>query len=136
MGVMIPILCGYVTLPLYALVTQMGTSMRKSVFSPEVVEGLKRWRDKARRNLATNTSPNPAQLSLDPSVESCPSFSTLDASHVLDVDYMSDDVAESDGRLDGEIVAERPPVQRGSFEGFDLKRELTRVDRVKLADLT
>ncbi|KAL4585646.1 hypothetical protein LXL04_010269 [Taraxacum kok-saghyz] len=58
-GVVVQLLCGYVTLPLYALVTQMGTSMRKAhVFPQEVIRGLKRWKKKAKSNIAQkdNTS--------------------------------------------------------------------------------
>ncbi|KAL3643473.1 hypothetical protein CASFOL_014288 [Castilleja foliolosa] len=126
MGVTIPILCGYVTLPLYALVTQMGTSMRKSVFPEEVVGGLKRWRAKARRNLAKRKQ-NLGHRLLDASVESSPSFSTLDTSYPLDVDYTSDDEIEPVGRLDEENIGERRPEQQHqrklrSFEGFDLSR--------------
>ncbi|KAK6124387.1 hypothetical protein DH2020_041880 [Rehmannia glutinosa] len=98
--------------PLYALVTQMGTSMGNSVFPEGVVGGLKRWRAKARRNLATRKR-RLAQCSLDASVESSPSFSTLD------------DGVEWIGRLNEENVAERRPEQHqklGSFEGFELSR--------------
>ncbi|KAK4399165.1 MLO-like protein 12 [Sesamum angolense] len=60
-----------------------------------VVGGLKRWRAKARRNLARRNR-NLALRSLDASVESSPSFATLDASPSLDIDYLSDDGAESE----------------------------------------
>ncbi|GFP97540.1 mlo protein homolog 1 [Phtheirospermum japonicum] len=125
MGITIPILCGYVTLPLYALVTQMGTSMRKSVFPEEVVGGLKRWRAKARRNLAKGKR-NLGHRLLDASVESSPSFSTLETSRPLDVDYTSDDGVEPIVRLDEDNEDERRPEQQQrklrSFEGFDLSR--------------
>ncbi|KAI3456216.1 hypothetical protein Pfo_012879 [Paulownia fortunei] len=124
MGVVIPILCGYVTLPLYALITQMGTSMGNSVFPEGVVGGLKRWRAKARRNMATRNR-NLALRSLDASVESSPSFGTLDASPSVDIDYMIDDGVESVERSYEENAAERWPEQHqklGSFEGFELSR--------------
>ncbi|XP_008225160.1 PREDICTED: MLO-like protein 12 [Prunus mume] len=98
MGVIVQILCGYVTLPLYALVTQMGTSMRKAVFTANVVKGLKKWRAKARKNLALRNHPHSAQLSLDASLETSlslgtsPSFSGHDASFsTVDFDRPSDD---------------------------------------------
>ncbi|PQQ04305.1 MLO-like protein 12 [Prunus yedoensis var. nudiflora] len=98
MGVIVQILCGYVTLPLYALVTQMGTSMRKAVFTDNVVKGLKKWRAKARKNLALRNHPHLAQLSLDASLETSvslgtsPSFSVHDASFsTVDFDRPSDD---------------------------------------------
>ncbi|CAB4276156.1 unnamed protein product [Prunus armeniaca] len=98
MGVIVQILCGYVTLPLYALVTQMGTSMRKAVFTANVVKGLKKWRAKARKNLALRNHPHSARLSLDASLETSlslgtsPSLSGHDASFsTVDFDRPSDD---------------------------------------------
>lgn len=120
MGVMIPILCGYVTLPLYALVTQMGTSMGSSVFPEAVVGGLKRWRAKARRNLAARRRGLPPR-SLDASVQSSPSFATLDASLSVDLDYTSDGV-ESLEKSDEENVGERQHQKLASFEGFEMSR--------------
>ncbi|XP_026453241.1 MLO-like protein 2 [Papaver somniferum] len=49
-GSLVHVLCGYVTLPLYALVTQMGSSMKKEVFTPTVIEGLKSWHNDAKGN--------------------------------------------------------------------------------------
>ncbi|TXG47477.1 hypothetical protein EZV62_026771 [Acer yangbiense] len=72
LGVVLHILCAYVTLPLYALVTQMGSSMNKAVFAENMVQGLKSWRARARKNLKTNHS-------LRPSLDTSPSY-TLEAS--------------------------------------------------------
>lgn len=36
-------LCSYITLPLYALVTQMGSHMKKSIFDEEMFRALKNW---------------------------------------------------------------------------------------------
>ncbi|KAJ0045191.1 hypothetical protein Pint_06073 [Pistacia integerrima] len=49
MGVLTHILCSYVTLPLYALVTQMGTSMRSTIFNDRVAEALKSWHHTAKK---------------------------------------------------------------------------------------
>ncbi|XP_020889260.1 MLO-like protein 7 isoform X1 [Arabidopsis lyrata subsp. lyrata] len=37
------ILCSYITLPLYALVTQMGSHMKKAVFDEQMAKALKKW---------------------------------------------------------------------------------------------
>ncbi|CAL9007806.1 unnamed protein product [Prunus brigantina] len=50
MGVIVQFLCSYVTLPLYALVTQMGSTMKRTVFNEEVVRALKSWHNKAKKN--------------------------------------------------------------------------------------
>ncbi|KAJ9168785.1 hypothetical protein P3X46_020275 [Hevea brasiliensis] len=124
MGVLVHFLCGYVTLPLYALVTQMGSSMRKVVFPENVVMGLKRWRAKARKNLKTSDSTGP---SLDASLDTSPSF-RLDDSITAEFGSPSD-VAE---RVAIEVInggdreekgKEKQPQEEhqgnDSFDGFD-----------------
>ncbi|XP_062082032.1 MLO-like protein 6 [Humulus lupulus] len=51
MGVLIQILCSYVTLPLYALVTQMGSSMKPTIFNDKVAEALRNWHHSARKHI-------------------------------------------------------------------------------------
>ncbi|KAL2475312.1 MLO-like protein 8 [Abeliophyllum distichum] len=124
-GVVVNFLCGYVTLPLYALITQMGSSMRNAVFPEEVMGGLKRWQAKAKKNLARKHKMDLARRSLDglldTSVESSPSFGTLDASFSVEIGYASDDgiVLDEDG-----VVRRQPEQQQklGSFGGFELSR--------------
>ncbi|CAK9313260.1 unnamed protein product [Citrullus colocynthis] len=43
LGVGVQILCSYITLPLYALVTQMGSTMKKSIFDEQTSKALKQW---------------------------------------------------------------------------------------------
>ncbi|KAL7583798.1 hypothetical protein Lser_V15G42062 [Lactuca serriola] len=57
-GVFIQVLCSYSTLPLYALVTQMGSSFKKSIFEEHVQVGLISWAHKAKRNKALNATTN------------------------------------------------------------------------------
>ncbi|OMO76330.1 Mlo-related protein [Corchorus capsularis] len=123
-GILVQILCGYVTLPLYALVTQMGTSMKKAVFPESVVEGLNRWQANARRNVARNTLTG--RLSVDTSVGSSPSFS-LDASYSVKFDNPKSDsehhtVEINDEEQEISISRETEGVQkRSSFGGFDVR---------------
>nr|XP_043638310.1 MLO-like protein 1 [Erigeron canadensis] len=59
-GVFIQILCSYSTLPLYALVTQMGSNFKKSIFEEHIQAGLISWAQKAKKkksvNITTHTS--------------------------------------------------------------------------------
>ncbi|KAG0484748.1 hypothetical protein HPP92_008827 [Vanilla planifolia] len=48
---LVQFICSYMTLPLYALVSQMGSSMKKTIFAEQVLAGLKNWRTNARRSL-------------------------------------------------------------------------------------
>ncbi|CAL0305906.1 unnamed protein product [Lupinus luteus] len=47
LGVGAQIVCSYVTLPLYALVTQMGSTMKKSIFDEQTSRALKKWHKNA-----------------------------------------------------------------------------------------
>ncbi|WZY82063.1 hypothetical protein YC2023_028447 [Brassica napus] len=49
MGVLIQVVCSYITLPLYALVTQMGSSMRPTIFNDRVANALKKWHNTAKK---------------------------------------------------------------------------------------
>ncbi|KAK7283470.1 hypothetical protein RIF29_13011 [Crotalaria pallida] len=46
-GIGAQIVCSYVTLPLYALVTQMGSTMKKSIFDDQTSKALKNWHKNA-----------------------------------------------------------------------------------------
>ncbi|PPR89361.1 hypothetical protein GOBAR_AA31330 [Gossypium barbadense] len=62
MGVIIQVLCSYVTLPLYALVNLMGTKMRSTIFNQRIAESLKNSHRTAKENTkhgkhSNNTTP-------------------------------------------------------------------------------
>ncbi|GLT46314.1 hypothetical protein SLA2020_200760 [Shorea laevis] len=54
MGLLVQILCSYVTLPLYALVTQMGSSMRPTIFNERVAAALRNWHRMAKKHIKQN----------------------------------------------------------------------------------
>jgi len=54
-GAVVQILCSYVTLPLYALVTQMGTTMKPTVFNERVATALKKWHHTAKKETKHKT---------------------------------------------------------------------------------
>ncbi|KAK8545549.1 hypothetical protein V6N13_066827 [Hibiscus sabdariffa] len=60
-GVFIQGLCSFSTLPLYAIVTQMGSSFKKAIFEEHVQLGLIGWAQKAKKKktlkAATQTAP-------------------------------------------------------------------------------
>ncbi|PUZ76152.1 hypothetical protein GQ55_1G267000 [Panicum hallii var. hallii] len=43
------LLCGYSTLPLYAIISQMGSSFKKAMFDENISEGLANWAQNARQ---------------------------------------------------------------------------------------
>ncbi|KAJ0968865.1 hypothetical protein J5N97_021742 [Dioscorea zingiberensis] len=48
LGVALQFVCSYITFPLYALVTQMGSHMKKAIFEEQTTKALKKWRQAAR----------------------------------------------------------------------------------------
>ncbi|KAH9626929.1 hypothetical protein KSS87_014990 [Heliosperma pusillum] len=57
-GVIIQVLCSYSTLPLYAIVTQMGSNFKKAIFEEHVQVGILGWRDKVRKKKEQKESVN------------------------------------------------------------------------------
>ncbi|GKV47255.1 hypothetical protein SLEP1_g54171 [Rubroshorea leprosula] len=51
-GAFIQILCSYSTLPLYAIVTQMGSSFKRAIFDEHVQVGLVGWAQKVKKKKA------------------------------------------------------------------------------------
>ncbi|XP_008812868.2 MLO-like protein 1 [Phoenix dactylifera] len=71
-GVIIQLLCSYSTLPLYAIVTQMGSSFKKAIFDEHVQEGLVGWAQKVKRRKGTkmgNGSAGSSHSSAEPYVK-------------------------------------------------------------------
>ncbi|KAM3689114.1 hypothetical protein ACB098_09G022800 [Castanea mollissima] len=70
MGVLVQILCSYVTLPLYALVTHMGSTMKPTIFNERVANALRKWHHKAKKNIKQNqhstSTPETPMHSLSP----------------------------------------------------------------------
>ncbi|KAI3461450.1 hypothetical protein Pfo_018113 [Paulownia fortunei] len=60
MGILIQILCSYVTLPLYALVTQMGSTMKPTIFNERVATALKNWHHTAKKHIKQSKHSTPA----------------------------------------------------------------------------
>ncbi|KAF8108844.1 hypothetical protein N665_0104s0157 [Sinapis alba] len=54
LGVGVQFLCSYITLPLYALVTQMGSTMKRSVFDDQTSKALKMWHKNAKKKNETS----------------------------------------------------------------------------------
>lgn len=57
-GVIIQVLCSYSTLPLYAIVTQMGSNFKKAIFDEHVQAGILGWRDKVKKKKALKDAVN------------------------------------------------------------------------------
>ncbi|KAJ0966707.1 hypothetical protein J5N97_023624 [Dioscorea zingiberensis] len=54
LGILVQFLCSYVTLPLYALVTQMGSNMKPAIFTERVEAALRKWHQSARKRFTEN----------------------------------------------------------------------------------
>nr|GMD43576.1 MLO-like protein 9 [Ipomoea batatas] len=52
LGFGVQFMCSYITLPLYALVTQMGSTMKRSIFDEQTSKALMNWHKKAKHQAA------------------------------------------------------------------------------------
>ncbi|XP_034215505.1 MLO-like protein 9 [Prunus dulcis] len=64
LGVCVQVMCSYITLPLYALVTQMGSTMKKSIFDEQTNKALKKWQKNAAAKKKSDGKPA-AKASVD-----------------------------------------------------------------------
>ncbi|KAL6527207.1 hypothetical protein OROGR_016297 [Orobanche gracilis] len=55
-GIGVQFLCSYITLPLYALVTQMGSHMKKAIFDEQTTRALKKWHKQVKKRKESATS--------------------------------------------------------------------------------
>ncbi|XP_027148634.1 MLO protein homolog 1-like [Coffea eugenioides] len=69
LGLALQALCSYITFPLYALVTQMGSHMKKAIFEEQTAKALKKWHQAAKNRkklrkagAATDTSTSNANF--------------------------------------------------------------------------
>ncbi|GMI81635.1 MILDEW RESISTANCE LOCUS O 6 [Hibiscus trionum] len=101
MGVVVQILCSYVTLPLYALVTQMGSNMKPTIFNERVATALKKWHRTARKHVKSNKgSVTPTPFS---SMPNTPSRHASPIHLLKHYQNEMDSVHTSPGRLSFEI---------------------------------
>ncbi|XP_043687487.1 MLO-like protein 12 [Telopea speciosissima] len=118
-GIMVQLLCGYVTLPLYALVTQMGSSMKKAVFNDRIIKGLKNWHDSAKRSIATSkTNSTTSSVHITPSHTEDTSVSKGKEFESVEFDLPSDDFRnKSVTEIKEEEKFEKEMDDRGSYNG-------------------
>eukprot|EP00268_Persea_americana_P060238 TRINITY_DN7479_c0_g2_i1.p1 TRINITY_DN7479_c0_g2~~TRINITY_DN7479_c0_g2_i1.p1 ORF type:complete len:561 (+),score=95.99 TRINITY_DN7479_c0_g2_i1:396-2078(+) len=60
LGVVVQFLCSYITLPLYALVSQMGSHMKRSIFDEQTSRALKKWHDTVKKKKHGRSAHSPA----------------------------------------------------------------------------
>ncbi|KAK9061528.1 hypothetical protein SSX86_018710 [Deinandra increscens subsp. villosa] len=94
MGVLIQVLCSYVTLPLYALVTQMGSSMRPTIFNDRVASALRKWHHTARKNIKHNKKSGQATATPSRPVTPSSGHDSLSPIHLLG-QYRSSNIIDS-----------------------------------------
>nr|CAD1844679.1 unnamed protein product [Ananas comosus var. bracteatus] len=65
LGAAVQFVCSYVTLPLYALVSQMGSQMKRSIFDEQTSKALKKWHEAVRKKKTNRVSLHPTLASRD-----------------------------------------------------------------------
>ncbi|CAH9109009.1 unnamed protein product [Cuscuta epithymum] len=62
MGILVQVICSYVTLPLYAIVTQMGSKMKPAIFNERIAMALQRWHRAAKKRIKDQNNINDSNL--------------------------------------------------------------------------
>ncbi|KAH6768295.1 hypothetical protein C2S51_013631 [Perilla frutescens var. frutescens] len=124
LGVALQILSSYITFPLYALVTQMGSNMKKSIFEEQTSKALKKWhqaakqRNKQRKGITDTSSimsgdatptRGSSPLHLLHNYKNRSNTPDGDVFPVSPRSYASDDLSEIDGS--NHARPPRPPLQ-------------------------
>lgn len=96
-GIAVHLLCSYITLPLYALVSQMGSHIKRSIFDENTSKALKRWRDAAKQrhkdrsshpsSVAPSPSPSPGQSPMSSPSHHLYQYNTVRGSHLADNEF-------------------------------------------------
>ncbi|KAM3000513.1 hypothetical protein FF2_036914 [Malus domestica] len=76
LGVALQILCSYITFPLYCLITQMGSHMKKAIFEEQTAKALKNWQKAAKQRKKLRNTKGDASSSGFVSGENTPSRGT------------------------------------------------------------
>ncbi|KAA3489754.1 MLO-like protein 3 [Gossypium australe] len=78
LAVTVQVICSYVTLPLYALVTQMGSNFKRAVLEEQTTNAIKQWH--AGVKLKRKKQRLPSQAAADDFPENSTTISTVDSS--------------------------------------------------------
>ncbi|URE33002.1 hypothetical protein MUK42_35682, partial [Musa troglodytarum] len=60
-SVAVQVLCSYITLPLYALVSQMGSHMKRSIFDEQTSKALKKWHQAVKKKNPKGSGNSPSR---------------------------------------------------------------------------
>nr|GMD46689.1 MLO protein homolog 1-like [Ipomoea batatas] len=75
LGVILHVLCSYITFPHYALVTQMGSHMKTAIFEEQTAKAVKKWQKEAKQRQKKRSSPtSPTPQNTSTSRDSSPSY--------------------------------------------------------------
>ncbi|XP_061988815.1 MLO protein homolog 1-like [Rosa rugosa] len=73
LGFVLQILCSYITFPLYALITQMGSHWKKAIFEEQTAKALKNWQKAAKNRKKLRSKGGDASVNSFMSAENTPS---------------------------------------------------------------
>lgn len=90
MGVFVQFVCSYSTLPLYAIVTQMGSSFKKAIFEEHIQEGLVGWAQTAKKNRGLRKAANGSTTTTHASGQMSPKETTPMAIQMSEVSAMEE----------------------------------------------
>ncbi|KAF5199507.1 Mlo-like protein [Thalictrum thalictroides] len=122
MLVAVQFLCSYITLPLYALVTQMGSTMKRSIFDEQTSKALKQWHMKAvkKKDEPTQTKTLGGSPGSSPHSSSVPVNTTGPSIHSSDVEADTAGQPTSNRERGSGTREQHGNNDRDSFSNIDL----------------
>ncbi|KHN20094.1 MLO protein like 1 [Glycine soja] len=107
LGIALQVVCSYITFPLYSLVIQMGSHMKKAIFEEQTAKALKKWQKaakdkrklrKAGIDMSGETTPSQGTSPLHLLQKYKPSHTDTDSVLYSPRSYQSDtDLSETEG---------------------------------------
>eukprot|EP00250_Pteridium_aquilinum_P020579 c24867_g2_i7 orf=91-1716(+) len=79
-GITVQMLCGSITLPVYALVSQMGSNVKKAVFKEHIRVALRNWHKRAKARIRAAQEPGEGSSTMSPWAS--PAFKAIFKAHI------------------------------------------------------
>ncbi|CAM6105161.1 unnamed protein product [Calypogeia fissa] len=116
-GFLAQVLCSYSTLPLYALVTQMGSQYKKAIFNEPLKSAIHGWRSKAKESSRMRQKKKYEELKSNSATSVQPSESNFELANLF----------EMESSVQPSNIEEKAPIVIG--ENCDVEVGLASVDK-------
>ncbi|KAL0012944.1 hypothetical protein SO802_000013, partial [Lithocarpus litseifolius] len=94
MGVIVQVLCSYCTMPLYALVTQMGSAFKRGIFKVHVALKIKDWAGMTHKVGTTGERTEESQIQMQKMAKESPQNGQISEQAIVAIEETSTSITE------------------------------------------